>query len=120
MQNQVLHLKIFKMKSNKLSHPAARCGNIVTTSLCTSQRLGRYVSNETLNGISVERRQVVSVVRLHDVLLACREDVSRERNDDVPSVNLHDVSNKSQIKHPTTSQWYITKTSQWYVSTMPR
>ena len=40
--------------------------------------------------------------------------VWRGRN--VPSVRLFDVSNKSQMKHPTTSQWYVTKTSQWYVS----
>ena len=48
--------------------------------------------------------QDVSVVRLHEVLLLCRDDVSRGRNDDVSSVLLHDVSNKSQIKHPKTSQ----------------
>ena len=33
------------------------------------------------------------------------------RNDDVPSVRLHDVSNKSQTKHPMTSQWYVSTTS---------
>ena len=43
--------------------------------------------------------------------------VSKGRNDNAPSLRLHDVSNKSQMKHPTTSQWYVTKTSQWYVST---
>ena len=48
----------------------------------------------------MERRQDVSVVRLHDVLLVCRDDVPWGRNDDVPSVHLHDVSNKSQMKHP--------------------
>ena len=101
-----------------LTHPAMRRrGDVVTTSLCMSQRRRRYVSNETPNDVSVERRQDVSVVRLHDVLLVCCDDVSRERNDDVPSVRLHDVSNKSQMKHPTTSQWYVTRTSQWYVST---
>ena len=85
------------------THPAMRRhGDVVTTSLCTSQRRRRYVSNETPNDVSVERHQDVSVVRLHDVLLACCGDVSRGRNDDVPSVRLHDVSNKSQMKHPTT------------------
>ena len=59
-------------------------------------------------------RQDVSVVRLHSVLLVCRDDVSRGRKGDGPSVCLHDVSNKSQVKHPTTPQWYATKTSQWY------
>ena len=94
------------------SHPATRRrGNVVTTSLCTSQRRRRYVSNETPNDVSVERRQDVSVVRLHDVLLVCRDDVPWGRNDDVPSVRLHDVSNKSQMKHPTTSQWYVSTTS---------
>ena len=89
----------------------------LNTSLCTSQRRRRYVSNETPNDVSVERRQDVSVVRLHDVLLVCCDDVSRGRNDDVLSVRLHYVSDKSQMKHPTTSQWYVTRASQWYVST---
>ena len=62
-------------------------------SLCTSQRRRRYVSNETPNN--------VSVVRLHAVLLECGDDVSRGRYDDFPSVRLHNVSNKSQMKHPT-------------------
>ena len=78
------------------------------TSHFTSQRLRRYVSNETPNNVSVERRQDVSVVGHHDVLLICRDDVSRGRNDDVPSVGLHDISNKSQMKYPTMSQWYVT------------
>ena len=73
--------------------------------------------NKTPNDVSVELRQDVSVVRLHNVLLVCRDDISWGRNDNVPSVRLHDVSNKAQMKHPTTSQWYITKTSQWYIST---
>ena len=91
------------------SRPATRRrGDVVTTSLCTSQRRRRYVSNETPND--------VSVVRLRDILLD-RPDVSRARNNDVPWIRLLNVSDKSQMKHPTTSQWYVTKTSQWYVST---
>ena len=83
------------------SHPAIRGrGNVVTTSFCTSQQCCRSVSKETPSDVSVERRQDVSVVRLHKVLL----DVLRGRNNDIPSVRLHDVSNKSQMKHPTTSQ----------------
>ena len=65
----------------------------------------------------MERRQDLSVVRLHDILLERRDDVSRGRNNGVPSVRVHDVSNKFQMKHPTTSKWYVTKKSQWYVST---
>ena len=104
--------KIFNTSIRNLFHPAARCrGDVVATSLCTFQRRHRYVSNETPNDFSVERRQDVSVVSLHDVLLECHDD-------DVPSVRLHDVSNKSEMKHLTTSQWYVTKASQWYVSTM--
>ena len=76
-----------------------------------------YVSNKTPNNVSMERHQNVSVVRVHDVLLERRNNVSSWRNNNVPSVRLHDVSNKRQIKHPITSQWYISKTSQWYVST---
>ena len=103
----------------KPAHTATRRrGDVVTTSLYTSQQRRRYVSNETLSDVSVERPQVVSVVCLHDVLLERRDDVLRGCNNDVPSVRLHNVSNKSQMKHPTTSQWYVTKTSQWYVSMM--
>ena len=102
------------MKSNPLvpAHPATRRRtNVVTTSVWTSQRRRSYVSNETPNEVSVERRQEVSVVRLYDILWESRDDVSRGRNNDVPSMSLLDVLNKSQIKHPTMSQWYFTKTS---------
>ena len=103
--------------SQKITHLATRHrSDVVTTSLWMSQRRRRYVSNETPNDVSVERRQNVSVVLLHDVLLERRDHVLRGRNNDVPSVRLHNVSNKSQMKHPMTSQWYVTKTSQWYVS----
>ena len=44
-----------------------------------------------------------------------RRYVSNETPSDVSVVRLYDVSNKSQMKHPMTSQWYVTKTSQWYV-----
>ena len=76
-----------------------------------SQWRRRYVSHETLNDVSVERRQDVSVVRLHDVLFVCCDDVSRGRTHEVSSVRLHDVSDKSQMKHPTTSQWCLSTTS---------
>ena len=95
-----------------------RRGDVVTTSLCTSQQRRRYVPNKTPNDVSLEYRQGVSVVRLHDVLLEHRDDVLKGPNNDASSVRLHNVSNKSQMKHPRTSQRYITKTSQWYVSTM--
>ena len=91
------------------THPATRRrSDIVTTSLCTSQRRRRYVSNETLNDVSVER--------LYDILMERRDVVSRGRNNKVSSLRLQDVSSKSQMKHPTTSQWYVTKTSLWYIS----
>ena len=109
------------LKSNTslyLTHPVTRRrGDVVATSLCTSQRRRSYVSNETPNDVSVERRQDVSVVRLHDILWEHCDDVSRGRNINVSSVRLHDISNKSQMKHPTMSHWYAIKTSQWYVST---
>ena len=94
-----------------------RRSDVATRSLCTSQWRRRYVSNETPNDVSMVRRQDVSVVRLHDFLLERPNDVSKGRNSHVPSWRLRDVSNKSQMKHPTTSQWYFTKMSQWYVST---
>ena len=99
------------IQSNYLpaTHPATRRRtDVVTTSLCMSQRRRSHVSNEIRNDVSVER--------LHDILLERRDDVSRRGNNDVPSVHLLDVSNKSQMKHPTTSQWYVTKTCQWYIS----
>ena len=34
------------------------------------------------------------------------------------SIRHNDVARTSQMKHPTTSQWYVAKTSHWYVSTM--
>ena len=78
------------------SHPILRRhGDVVTTSLCMSQRRHRYAPNETPNNVSMERRQDVSVVRLHDVLLERHNDVSKGRNSDAPSLRLHDVSNKS-------------------------
>ena len=55
----------------------------------------RYVSNETPNSVSMERRQDVPVVHLHGVLLERHDDVSKGRNNDAPSLRLHDVSNKS-------------------------
>ena len=96
----------------EIAHPETRRpGDVVATSLCTYQWRHSYIPNETPNDISVERRQDVSMVLLHDVLLVCRDDVSWGRNDDVPSIRLHDVSNKSQMKHPMTSQWYVSTTS---------
>ena len=67
----------------------------------------------------MERRQGVSVVRLYDVLLERCDDVLKGRSNDVLLPHLHDVSDKFQMKHPTTSQWYVAKMPQWYVSTMP-
>ena len=60
----------------------------------------------------MERRQDVLVVRLHDVLLERHKDVSKGRNNNAPWLRLHDIPNKYQMKHPTMSQWYVTKTSQ--------
>ena len=67
----------------------------------------------------MERREDVSVVLLHDVSLEHRNDVSKGHNNDAASLRILDVSNKSQMKHPTTFRWYVTKTSQWCVSTTP-
>ena len=67
-----------------IPHPATRrCSDVVTTSLCKSQRRRSYVSNETPNDVSVERCQDVSVVCLHDTLLGRRDDFSRRLNNDV-------------------------------------
>ena len=90
--------------SNAIFHPATRRrGNVET-----SQVRLKWNTRRGLDGTSPD----ISVVRFHDVLLeSC--DVSRGSNNVVPSVRLHIVSNKSQMKHSVTSQWYVTKTSQW-------
>ena len=98
-----------------LTHPAIRrCDDVIMLSLCTSQRRFRYDSNKSPNNVSGERRQDISVVRLHTVLLERCDDVLKGRNNDNPSVRLQDVSNRSQMNR---SQWYVSKTSQWYLST---
>ena len=101
-------------------HPATRNrDDIVTTSLYTSQRRRRYVSNETTNDALVEHRQDVSVVRLQDILLERLNDVLRGGNNDVSSVRLHNVSNKSQMKRPMALLWYVFTTSWSYVVATP-
>ena len=93
-----------------------RRSDVVSTSLWTSQQRRRYISNKTPSDVSVERCQDFSVVRLHGILLERCDDVLRGRNNDVPSERLRDFSNRPQMKHLTTSQWYVTKTSQQYIS----
>ena len=96
-KSTILWVSSLMHSENETTHPTTRRrGDVVTTFLCTSQWRRRYVSNETPNNVSVERRENMSVVGLRGVLLICRDDVSWERNDDVPSVRLHDVSNTSQ------------------------
>ena len=53
-----------------------RHDDVVTTSLSMSQQRRRYAPNETPNNVSMESRQDVSVVRLHDVLLERCNNVS--------------------------------------------
>ena len=64
------------------------------TSVCTSQQRHMYVSNETANDVSVEHRQHVSVVRLHDILLELCDNVSRVRNISTSPRLLEQVSNE--------------------------
>ena len=88
----------------RTSHLATkRRDDVVMTSFCTPQWRRRYVSNETPSD--------VSMVRHHDILLERCDGVSKGRNNDVSSVRLRDVTNNSQMKHPTTCHWYVTKTS---------
>ena len=75
------------VRIRKLSQPATeRRGNVVMTSLHTFQHCHRYVPNEKPNDIQVERRQQVSVLRLLDVFLEFRDNVSTGPNNDVSSV----------------------------------
>ena len=76
------------------SHPARRCpDDIVATSFRPSELRWIYVSNETPNDVSEERRQDVSLVRLHDVVNEHRDNVSRVRDKDVPLARLHYLPN---------------------------
>ena len=43
----------------------------------------------------MKRRQDISMVRFYDVLLERHNDVSKGRNNNAPSLRLHDVSYKS-------------------------
>ena len=94
--------------------PWRHCNNVSLSIPVTSQN----ASKETPHDVSMERHQGVSVVRLHNILQERRDNFSRGCNNDVSSVRLHDVPNKSQMKHPMTGHWYTTQISQWYVSTM--
>ena len=114
--NQQIFFYVFFISVTRCSW-GRRNNFVMTSSLCTSQWRCRYDSNETPNDVSVERRQDASVARLPDVVLERRDDVSRGCNKDVPSVRLQNVSKKSQMKHSTRSQCYLTKTFQWYVFT---
>ena len=58
----------------------------------------------------MKRRQDVSVVRLHDVLLEHCDDASGGCNKDGLLLRLHNVSNRSHMKHQMKPQWYVTKT----------
>lgn len=89
-----------------------RCDNVVATSFSLSQRRYGYFSNKTPNSTLEEHRQKVLVERLQNVMMERCDNVSRVRNNDVPLVRLYNVSNQSQMKYPTTSQWYVRKTSQ--------
>ena len=95
--------------------------NVVTTLLrrlfVRPSNVSGMPQNELLNDVSIERCQDASVVHFHELLLEHPNNVSKGRDNYVPSVRFSNVSNKSQMKQPTTSQWYITKTLQWYVST---
>ena len=70
-------------------------GTLWRSPISTSPRRLKQVSNETPNDFSV--------VRIHDVLL----------------VRLYAISWNSQMKHPTTSLWYVSITSRSYVVAAP-
>ena len=86
-------LKILRKQiSCNYTHPTTRhCGDVVTTSLFTSQQHRKCVSNETPNDVLMESCQNVLILCLQDVLLERRGNVSRGCNNDVPSILLHNV-----------------------------
>ena len=96
----VEYINIANPPGNKVSW---RCRNDVYLYVpATSQVRLKWNIQRCLDGTSPS--QDVSVVRLRDVLLERRDDVSRGPNNNVLSVRLHGLSNKSQMKHPTISQ----------------
>ena len=91
-RNSAKWLLLQKIDEVNYTHPALRRrGDVAMTSLWTSQWRRRYVSNETPNDVSMERRQDVLVVRLHGVLLERHNDVLKGHDNDAPSLRLHDV-----------------------------
>ena len=66
-----------------VTHPTTRHhGDVIATYVCMSQRRRRYVSNETANKVLMERGQDVSGLRLYDILLEHRDEISRRCNND--------------------------------------
>ena len=93
-----------------ISHSAARLpGNVVTTSFCTSQRRRRYLSIETPNDVSVELRQDVSEVRLHDVCFHWFV-VTTSQGDAMTTPHQY-VFTTSQISLKWNIQWHLSSTS---------
>ena len=68
----------------------------------TLQVRPKWNTQRRLNGTSPRR---LSGTSPRGYILERRDNVSRGRNNEVPPVRLHDVSNKTQMKHPATSQW---------------
>ena len=85
-------------------HPVIRRrDDVLAASFSTSQQRCRFFIKRNIQ----QRVCRTSLRRLsvcfHDALLERRDDVSRGSNNGVLSVCLHDVSNRPQMKHPTTS-----------------
>ena len=75
---------------------------VTTTYIGTPSRRLKLVSNERLNDTSVVHHQDISVVYLHDA--------AQERCSDVSKVSNHNVSSKSQMKHPVKLPWQVSTT----------
>ena len=107
------------------SRPATiRRGDVVTTSLCTSQWRPRYVLNETPNEVSLERRLDVSVVRIHDIpfYVSTTSPVSPKRNTQMTLLwyvsTPPRVFDTCYVVAPvSTFSSYFVMNSIWYIST---
>ena len=130
--------------SKLVTHLATkRCGDVVMTSLCTSQRRCSYVSNETPNDVPMERHQESGTSPRHligkswrrlkrtyqrrfigtspqpfkQVLSETPNNFSLIRHQDVSVVRIHDVSLVRPYDVSCKSQMKHLLTLLWYVST---
>ena len=135
-------LGIVRQATKTNTGPATRRhGDVVTTSLCASQRRCRYISNETSNYVSMERCQdvscYVSTTSYWNFVTTSQEDITtksprrlKQLSNETPNdfslvlhqdasvVRIHNVPLVRPCDVCCKSQMKQPLTSLWYVSTM--